>query len=121
MIKKDIDIKNAKVLIMGVTFKEDCPDTRNTKVIDLIDELKGLGLSIKTYDPWVEYKNLPLDYQNSHLTKLESSEYDAVILAVAHEQFKNMDIKDIKSLCKPNHIVCDLKYIFPSDVSDMRL
>ena len=121
MIKKDIKVKNSKILVMGLTFKENCPDTRNTKVLDLIDELKDSGALVDTLDPWVQKNNLPEAYQDNHLEKLSNSSYSAVIFAVAHDEFKNMDIANIKLLCKPDHIIYDLKYMFPSSHTDMRL
>jgi UDP-N-acetyl-D-glucosamine/UDP-N-acetyl-D-galactosamine dehydrogenase len=121
MIKKDIQIKESNILVMGLTFKEDCPDIRNTKVLDLIDELKDAGANIETYDPWVERSNLPLEYQEDHIDKLYDNNYDAIVFAVAHQEFKSMELKFIKSLCKSNHIISDLKYLFPSEHTDMRL
>ena len=121
MLKKDIEVKNSKVLIMGLTFKENCPDTRNTKVFDLINELMDSGIVVDTYDPWVKKDNLPDIYKVNHLDSLQNSKYSAVIFAVAHEEFRIMDIDDIKSLCNSNHIIYDLKYIFSSDISDIRL
>ena len=121
MTKKDILIKESNILIMGLTFKEDCPDTRNTKVIDLIDELKDAGANVETYDPWVEKKNLPITYQKGHIENLVNNKYDAIVFAVAHEKFKTINFEDIKSLCKPIHVTCDLKYLFSSELTDMRL
>jgi UDP-N-acetyl-D-galactosamine dehydrogenase len=121
MLKKNIEVKNSKVLVMGLTFKENCPDTRNTKVFDLIDELTDLGIVVDSYDPWVKKDNLPHIYQANYLDSLQSNRYSAVIFAVAHEEFKIMDIDDIKSLCNLNHVIYDLKYMFSSDISDIRL
>ena len=106
---------------MGVTFKEDCPDTRNTKVLNLIDELKDLGANVETYDPWVNKDDLSNNYQLGHMDNLIDKKYDAVVFAVAHQIFKSMKYEDIKVLCKSNHIIYDLKYVFSSDVTDLRL
>lgn len=121
MTKKNISIQKSNILIMGVTFKEDCPDTRNTKVLNLVDELIDLGASVETYDPWVSKNDISINYQSIHIDNLNSKKYDAVVFAVAHQKFKNMKYEDIKVLCKPNHIIYDLKYVFSSDVTDLRL
>ena len=121
MTKKNILIQDSNILIMGVTFKEDCPDTRNTKVLNLIDELKDLGANVETYDPWVDKDDLSNNYQLGHMDNLIDKKYDAVVFTVAHQIFKSMKYEDIKVLCKSNHIIYDLKYVFSSDVTDLRL
>tara|TARA_B100000427_G_scaffold329811_1_gene348029 strand:- start:4492 stop:5772 length:1281 start_codon:yes stop_codon:yes gene_type:complete len=121
MTKKNILIQESSVLIMGITFKEDCPDIRNTKVLNLIDELLDLGANVDTYDPWVSKDDLLENYQSGHIDDLTNKKYDAVVLAVAHQKFKKMKPENIKALCKPNHIIYDLKYLFSSDVTDLRL
>ena len=119
--KKDIKVGQSKILIMGLTFKENCPDTRNTKVFEIIDGLQKLGAEIDTFDPWVDKTSLEDKYIDNHLDKLKKNDYDAVIIAVAHEVFKQIKISKIKSLCKSDHIIYDLKYLFPSQLTDMRL
>ena len=121
MTKKNILIQESSILIMGITFKEDCPDTRNTKVLNLVDELSDLGANVDTYDPWVSKDDLSENYQSCHLDDLTNKKYDAVVFAVAHQKFKKMKYEDIKALCKLNHIIYDLKYVFSSDVTDLRL
>ena len=121
MTKKNILIQESSVLIMGITFKEDCPDTRNTKVLNLIDELSDLGANVDTYDPWVTKDDLLENYQSGHIDDLTNKKYDAVVFAVAHQKFKKMKSENIKALCKPNHIIYDLKYLFSSDLTDLRL
>ncbi len=121
MKSKNIDINNSNILVMGVTFKEDCPDTRNTKVFDLVKELTYKGASVKTYDPWVNKDDLPKEHRSNHIEDIAYNEYDSVIFAVAHSSFKEMNPKRIKSFCKENHIIYDLKCIFPSNVTDARL
>ena len=121
MTKKNILMQDSSILIMGITFKEDCPDTRNTKVFDLIDELLDLGANVDTYDPWVSKDNLSENYQSGHIDDLTNKKYDAVVFAVAHQKFKKMKYEDIKVLCKPDHIIYDLKYVFSSDLTDLRL
>jgi UDP-N-acetyl-D-galactosamine dehydrogenase len=121
MKSKDIDINNSNILVMGITFKEDCPDTRNTKVFDLIKELTYKGASVKTYDPWVNKDDLPEVYRSNHIEDISTNEYDSIVFAVAHSSFKEMSPKKIRSFCKENHIIYDLKCIFPSNVTDARL
>ena len=121
MKSKDININDSNILVMGITFKEDCPDTRNTKVFDLIKELTYKGASVKTYDPWVNKDDLPEDYRSNHIEDIPANEYDSIVFAVAHSSFKEMSPKKIKSFCKENHIIYDLKCIFPSNVTDARL
>jgi len=121
MKSKDIDINNSNILVMGITFKEDCPDIRNTKVFDLIKELTDKGASVKTFDPWVNKDDLPEDYRSNHVEVISTNEYDSIVFAVAHSNFKEMSPKKIKSFCKENHIIYDLKCIFPSNFTDARL
>ncbi len=121
MIKNDISITGAKILIMGLTFKEDCPDIRNTKVIKLIDELKSYGVNIDVMDPWcssVEVKdafNIDLINNPNVLT------YDAIVIAVGHSYFKEMGLSLLKGLGKDNHLVFDLKSIFDRNSVDLQL
>ena len=118
MLQKDIFVKKSTILILGVTFKENCPDTRNTRVIDIIEELEQYGARIDCYDPWVD----PLSNNNFNLQEsLSSNTYDAIILAVSHDKFKDMGVKHIRSLGKDSHIIYDLKYLFPIADSDLRL
>jgi UDP-N-acetyl-D-galactosamine dehydrogenase len=121
MLVKKINIKNSKILVMGLTFKENCPDMRNTKVVDIIDELKTSGVIVDTFDPWVDKLLLKESYKDNHLDSLVPKDYDAVIVAVGHDIFKEIQINAIQSLCKPNHIIYDLKYLYPSESTTMRL
>ena len=121
MIAKKISISKARVLILGLTFKENCPDLRNTKVIDLINELKNVHISPEVYDPWVEKEvamnELNIDVKDS----LNDSKYDAVIFAVGHDQFKSMTKDDIFTLVHSNHVIFDIKSIFPRSFGALRL
>ncbi len=120
MQNKKIKIKNSKVLIMGLTFKENCPDTRNSKVIDLIEELNQYKIDVAVYDPWVNKKNI-----EGHKIKLiktpKNNSYDSILLAVPHKIFKKMGIKKIKKLTKKKNIIFDLKYLFPKKFSNLRI
>lgn len=115
MIQAGCTIKNANVLVLGLTFKEDCSDTRNTKVIDIIDELKEFGANVDVYDPWVDYEAEPKWYKHGAIENpLESdTRYDAIIVAVAHSQFRKLSTEDYQQLSKSIPIVIDVKGIVP--------
>ncbi len=121
MIQKKIHVQDSHILIMGLTFKENCPDLRNTRVIDIIQELQTYGVHVHVYDPWVDAVEAKHEYGIDILTSLPNGAYDAVLLAVAHQQFKAMPIEAIRALGKPNSIVFDLKYVFPAELTDERL
>ena len=117
MIRKGKTIEGSKILVMGITFKENCPDIRNSRVIDVINELKDFGCNVDVYDPWADKEEVKREYGIDLLTKddkLKLNEYDAVVLAVAHDEFKNMDIKS-----SVHQVVYDLKSILKE--SDGRL
>lgn len=121
MLKKRIHVEGSRVLVMGLTFKENCPDLRNTKVVDIISELQDYGVQVDCYDPWINPKEAEQEYGIKPITEPAAAEYDAVIMAVAHKQFAEMGVEQIRDLCKPAHIVYDLKYILPANASDLRL
>lgn len=121
MLKKRIQVQDAKVLIMGLTFKENCPDIRNTRVVDIVAELKTYGVTIEVYDPWVNGDEAFEEYGIRPIAQPGRGKYDAMILAVAHEEFKEMPIGDIRALGKDQSIIYDLKYLFPADATDARL
>ena len=121
MIKKHIPVGGARVLILGLAFKEDCPDLRNTKVVDIIDELKDYDMQVDVLDPWVRAEEAAQRYDITPVTKSEPGVYDAMVLAVAHREFKEMGAKAIRALGKANHVLYDLKYILSADEADIRL
>ena len=121
MLKKRIHVMHSKVLLMGLTFKEDCPDLRNTRVIDIIEEFQDYGAEVDVYDPWVDKTQAKKEYAIDAIETPQNNAYDAIILAVAHKQFKQMSVAQIRALGKPNAIVFDIKYIFPADQVDGRL
>ena len=121
MVKKGIRIKGANVLIMGLTFKENCPDLRNTKVVDIVSELKEYNLNVDILDPWCSSEEAQHEYGISTIKNAEKGKYDAVILTVAHNEFKVMGADEIKALGKESSIIYDLKYVLPKDAVDMRL
>ena len=122
MTQKRIAVVDAKILIMGLTFKEDCPDLRNTRVVDIIDEFEDYHCEIDVFDPWVSVEEAKHEYDITPLTEApDPDQYDAIILAVGHRQFKEMGLDAIKALGKTNSVVFDVKYIFPSGSVDGRL
>lgn len=121
MLKRGIQVTGGRVLVMGLTFKENCPDIRNTKVIDILTELESYGVLADVYDPWVDLEETQRAYGICPLQKLETGVYDGIILAVAHEQFVDMGATRIHVLGKPEHLLYDLKYVLPPGDSDLRL
>lgn len=121
MANKGIVIKKSRVLIMGLTFKENCPDIRNTKVIDIFHELQEYGCEVDIYDPWVEPIDALREYEVEVLRDLSQVTYDAILIAVAHDNFKSMDPAEVARLRKPQSIIYDLKYVLSRNLSDIRL
>ena len=121
MIKKCIQIDGARILVMGFAFKENCPDLRNTRVIDIIKELKQYNCHVDVYDPWVLKEEARHEYDVTPVKELTNGTYDGIILAVAHHQFKNMGAEGIHALGKQTHILYDLKYVLTAENSDLRL
>ncbi len=121
MISKEIKIKNANILVMGLTFKENCPDLRNTKVIDVINNLKEYKLNVDVYDPWIDANEAQEEYGVYPIESPKQNHYDAIIIAVAHDEFKEMGKQGLLKLLKQDHIIYDLKYILPKAESDIRL
>ena len=121
MRKNLIDIPGSDILIMGFTFKENCPDIRNTRVIDIVSSLKSLNTNVSIYDPWVDLKRAKKEYNLDLLETIENKKYDAIILAVAHKDFQKLSLSKIKSLGKEKHIIYDIKHLFRREEVDGRL
>ena len=121
MISKKIETHGARVLIMGLTFKENCPDIRNTKVIDIIDELKAYKIDVDIVDPWCDPLEAAKEHELVVLKKVDEARYASILIAVAHDKFKEMGIKAIRKFGKKNHIIYDLKCLFTKDDADLRL
>ena len=121
MTKKRIQVVDSNILVMGLTFKEDCPDIRNTRVVDVVQELSGFHCNVDVYEPWIDKQESIRDYEITLVEQLEPGKYDAVIIAVAHHQFKSMGITAIRALGKKNHVLYDIKYILPTENVDGRL
>jgi UDP-N-acetyl-D-galactosamine dehydrogenase len=121
MTKNRIHVQGARVLVMGLAFKENCPDLRNTRVVDIVRELGDYNVDVDVYDPWVDAEEAVHEYGLTPVTQPEAGKYDAVILAVAHEQFKAMGAEGIRKLGKAQHVLYDLKYVLSPAESDLRL
>lgn len=121
MARNKINIDEAKVLVMGFTFKGDCPDVRNTKIIDIIKELKEFNMSVDVYDSWAAKHEVQEEYGIILIDQLETAKYDAIILAVDHSETKEMGAAAIRALGKPDHVLYDVKYVLPLGESDIRL
>jgi len=120
MLHKRIQVEGANILIMGLTFKENCPDLRNTKVTDIVAELKEYNVNVDITDPWCSSEQAQDEY-GLELIEPKQGHYDAIILAVAHNEFRQMGAEAIHALGKQNHVLYDLKYLLPKDQVDMRL
>jgi UDP-N-acetyl-D-galactosamine dehydrogenase len=106
MLKKRIQVEGARVLLMGLTFKENCPDLRNTKVVDIISELQDFGVQVDCYDPWVNSAEAEHEYCITPIVALEAGKYDAVMVTVAHKQFAEMGVEQIRALRPEVHPAC---------------
>lgn len=121
MAQKSIPIHGARVLVMGLTFKENCPDIRNTRIVDIVSELKEYECQVDVYDPWVNPEEAQYEYGISPVQSVTPHTYDSIVLAVAHQQFKAMGKDAIRALGKHVHVLYDLKYLLNTEESDLRL
>jgi len=121
MTKKNIHIIDSKILIMGLTFKENCPDIRNTRVVDLIKEFESLKCNVDVYDPWVVKEEALNEYGIMPINQPAKNKYDAILLAVAHDEFKALSLEQIKVYGKDTHVIYDIKYLLRVNESDGRL
>ena len=121
MNNKRIHVVDANVLIMGFTFKENCPDLRNTRVVDLVEELENVNCNVDVYDPWIDKSEAKHEYNIMPIVAPSEGKYDAIILAVAHDEFKEMGVAALRHFAKDNHVLYDIKYILPADEVDGRL
>jgi UDP-N-acetyl-D-galactosamine dehydrogenase len=121
MTQKRIHVAGANVLIMGLTFKENCPDLRNTRVVDVIEEFKGYHANVDVYDPWVDAQEAQHEYGLTPVKEPKAGHYDAIILAVSHHQFLELGTAKIRAFGKPDSVLFDVKYVLPATEVDGRL
>lgn len=121
MMKRRIHVDGARVLVMGLTFKENCPDLRNTKVVDMIKEMSECNITVDVYDPWVSAEEAQHEYGITPVTEPAINAYDGIILAVGHQQFRALGAANIRRFGKKDHVLYDLKYILNAEDSDLRL
>lgn len=121
MTRKRIQVDGARILVMGLAFKENCPDIRNTRVVDIIAELREYNCDVDVYDPWVSPEEADHEYGLKPIERPEAEVYDAIIIAVAHAQFREMTSGHLRGLCRRPSVIYDLKYVLPVSDSDLRL
>jgi UDP-N-acetyl-D-galactosamine dehydrogenase len=121
MTHKRIHVRGARVLVLGLTFKENCPDIRNSKVVDVVRELKKYGAVIDVHDPWIDAAEARHQYGIKPVRTLRKGHYDAAIIAVAHREIKAMGPAAVPQLCRRKHVLFDSKYEFPAQDVDGRL
>ena len=121
MTKTGIRVNDARVLVMGLAFKEDCPDIRNTRVVDIVAELHDYTPNVDVFDPRVPAADAQREYGISLLENPQSNQYDAIVIAVAHSEFRNMGADKIRSFGNNNCLIYDLKYLLADTESDLRL
>lgn len=121
MTKRRLQVDGARILVMGLTFKENCPDLRNTRVVDIMAELKDYNCQVDVFDPWVTVEEARHEHGITPVTQPAQNAYDGIILTVAHRQFQELGAERIRKFGKTGHVLYDLKYIFPAEASDLRL
>jgi len=121
MLKRGLQVKGGRALIMGLTFKENCPDLRNTRVTDIIDELQTYGMQVDVWDPWVSAQEAEHEYGIKPIEAPEAGAYDTMVLTVGHHQFAELGVDQIRAFGKKDAVLYDVKYLFPTSATDGRL
>lgn len=121
MTRRRIQVDSARVLILGLAFKENCPDIRNTRVVDIVSELREYNCVVDVHDPWVSAEEARAEYGLELVKEPEHNRYDAVMVAVAHRQFRELGAQSVRRWGKQDHVLYDLKYVFDADQTDIRL
>ncbi|HVN46644.1 MAG TPA: Vi polysaccharide biosynthesis UDP-N-acetylglucosamine C-6 dehydrogenase TviB [Steroidobacteraceae bacterium] len=118
---KRIHVKGARILVLGITFKENCPDIRNSKVADVVRELVKQGAQVEVHDPWASSAECRHEYGFATIRTLKPHRYDAAVVAVAHREFRELGARGVRRLCRPRHVLYDIKHVFPAAAVDGRL
>jgi UDP-N-acetyl-D-galactosamine dehydrogenase len=121
MVRKRIHVVGARCLVLGLAFKENCPDLRNTRIVDFVHELKDFGVHVDVSDPWVVPDDAKREYDIDLVKSPEQNAYDAIIVAVAHDEYKKLGASGIHAFGRDPHVLFDLKYVLPVEDSDLRL
>jgi UDP-N-acetyl-D-galactosamine dehydrogenase len=121
MIGRRIQVKDARILVMGLTFKENCPDIRNSKIVDVVRELEKYGAKVDVFDPWADTAEALHEYQVRPVRRPRPGSYDAIVMGVAHDEFRQMGIAGVRELGRKVHVLYDIKYVFKADEVDGRL
>jgi UDP-N-acetyl-D-galactosamine dehydrogenase len=121
MMRRRIQVRDARILILGLTFKENCPDVRNTKVVDVVRELASFGASVDVHDPWADPREARHEYGLKLVRRPRPGSYDAIVLAVAHDEFRRMGIDKVRTLARRKHVLYDIKHVFRASDVDGRL
>jgi UDP-N-acetyl-D-galactosamine dehydrogenase len=121
MALKRIDVVGSRILVLGITFKEDCPDLRNTRVREIVDELRACHARVDVFDPWADKDECERECGIRPIDAPAHGAYDAIILAVAHRQFRDLGVAGVRAFAKPNAVIYDVKYLLPADATDGRL
>jgi UDP-N-acetyl-D-galactosamine dehydrogenase len=121
MLRKRIHVEDSNVLILGLTFKENCPDIRNTRVVDIVHEFRDYGANVDVFDPWVNAAEAQHEYAITPVAEPAAGKYEAIILAVAHDQFKTLGIENIRKFGRRESVIYDIKSVLPRDQVDGRL
>jgi UDP-N-acetyl-D-galactosamine dehydrogenase len=121
MVRKGINPVRARILLLGLAFKENCPDLRNTRVVDIVHALRGYSVDVDVYDPWVDAAEAEHEYALTPIGEPKHGDYDAIVVAVGHHQFVTLGAEGIRAFGKPTSVVYDVKYVLPRDAVDGRL
>ena len=121
MNRRRIHVAGSRILVLGLTFKENCPDLRNSKVADVVRELQGYGAKVDVVDPWASRPEAKHEYGITPIRTPKRGQYDAIVAAVAHDEFKQLGVEAVRKFGRRNHVLYDIKYVFPKDKVDGRL
>ena len=121
MAQRNLPIAGARVLVLGLAFKENCPDVRNTKIVDVVRELEKYGATVDVHDPWADADDAEHEYGLRPVRKVKPGTYDAIVMGVAHQEFRQMGVEKIRALGKKSHVLYDIKYVFKAGEVDGRL